>query len=73
MRYLKNILKFFTIKVVNHKGYTRRATWRERLQWVKSGCPLRKKEVVERYVNYIRNPMRKVSKYSRKTSNTALG
>ncbi len=68
-----NILKFFTLKVVDRKGYTRRASLREKLQWIKHGCPLRKTEVVNRYVSYMRNPMRSVSKYSKKTSNTALG
>ena len=61
------LIKFFTLKVVTSQGYTRRASLRERIEWVKKGCPLRNKKVVDRYFKFLHSPFRT------KKSNTANG
>jgi hypothetical protein len=61
------LIKFFTLKVVTSQGYTRRASLRERIEWVKKGCPLRNKKVVDRYFKFLHSPFRT------KKSNTAIG
>ena len=47
------IWKFFTLKVVQENGVTHKATWNERFQWLKRGCPLRDERVVKRYCDLV--------------------
>jgi len=60
------LIKFFTLKIVTSQGYSRRATLRERIDWIRRGCPLRSKKVVDRYFQYLRSP------YRTKKANTVI-
>ena len=44
------IWKFFTkMHVVDQNGMIYKATWREKITWVKQGCHLRDEKVCRRY------------------------
>ena len=43
------ILKFFTLKVVEPNGLIHKASFREKIQWLKQGCQLRDEQVCKRY------------------------
>ena len=49
------IWKFFTLKVVEANGVIHKANWKERLAWLRRGCPLREEKVVNRYCQMIKN------------------
>tara|TARA_Y100001937_G_scaffold90232_1_gene122062 strand:+ start:787 stop:969 length:183 start_codon:yes stop_codon:yes gene_type:complete len=48
------IIKFFTLKVYQD-GIVRKCSFRERIDWVLKGCPLRDKKVVERAIRMAHN------------------
>ena len=43
-------IKFFTLRILNRDtGRSRRATFRERIKWLKEGRPLHNKKVIDRF------------------------
>ena len=48
------LIKLFTLKICESSGYTRRATFKERIEWLRKGCPLRDANVVARYIKIMR-------------------
>ena len=49
------IRKFFTLRVIEPSGVTHKASWKERIAWLRRGCPLRDEKVVHRYCQMIKN------------------
>ena len=41
--------KFFTLQVVDRAGRTRKASFKEKIKWVKDGAKLRDAKIIDRY------------------------
>ena len=67
--------KFFKLKTVDPlNGLVTNATWKQRLQWLLKGCPLRNQKVVERFVQIKhRQPTINSDTLNHQASNTQVG